>query len=79
MNNRIDTLPLELSDAFESQLQSSLNPVRPDPEFIYRLHMKLESNPTVVIEHRSSAKAFLIMSLALFSGAFLVWIFRRIR
>jgi hypothetical protein len=68
-----------LESLFEAELESSFNPVQPDPEFVSRLRRKLSENEQVVLEPRSSATAFVLVALGLFTGALLVWILRRLR
>ena len=68
-----------LDSLFEAELESSLSTVQPDPEFVTRLRRRLSQNEQVVLEPRSSATAFLLIALGLFTGALLVWILRRLR
>jgi hypothetical protein len=68
-----------LDSLFEAELESSFNPVQPDPEFVTRLRRRLSGREQVVLEPRSSATAFVLVALGLFSGALLVWIFRRLK
>ncbi len=63
---------------FEAQFESSFNTVQPDPEFVSRLRRKLAQNEQIVLEPRSSATAFVLVALALFSGALMVWLLRRV-
>jgi hypothetical protein len=68
-----------LESLFEAELESSFNPVQPDPEFVTRLRRRLSGKEQVVLEPRSSATAFVLVALGLFTGALLVWLFRRLR
>jgi hypothetical protein len=68
-----------LDSLFEAELESSFDPVQPDPEFVTRLRRRLSGKEQIVLEPRSSATAFVLVALGLFTGALLVWIFRRIR
>ncbi len=68
-----------LDSLFEAELESSFNPVQPDPEFVTRLRRRLAGREQVVLEPRSSATAFVLVALGLFTGALLVWIFRRLK
>ncbi len=68
-----------LDSLFEAELESSFNPVQPDPEFVTRLRRRLSGKQQVVLEPRSSATAFVLVALGLFTGALLVWILRRFR
>jgi hypothetical protein len=68
-----------LDSLFEAELESSFDPVQPDPEFVTRLRRRLSGKEQIVLEPRSSATAFVLVALGLFTGALLVWIFRRIQ
>jgi hypothetical protein len=68
-----------LDKIFEAHLDSSLNPVQPDPEFILRLRRRLSNNPSVILEPRSSATIFVLVALGLFVGVLLTWLLRRFR
>ena len=62
----------------EKSLQFSLSPVQPNPEFVYRLRSRLSQPPSIIIERRTTATAFVVVTLGLFVGAFLVWLIRTI-
>jgi hypothetical protein len=67
-----------LIEAFENQLALTLNPVQPDPEFAGRLRKRVFLEPAVLVEnHRSLAKAYLIIAFGLFCGVLLVWLLRK--
>jgi len=68
-----------LESLFEEELESSFSTVQPDPEFVTRLRRRLSGKEQIVLEPRSSATAFVLVALGLFSGALLVWILRRLR
>ena len=68
-----------LDSLFEAELESSFDPVQPDPEFVTRLRRRLSGKEQIVLEPRSSATAVVLAALGLFTGALLVWIFRRIQ
>ena len=68
-----------LDSLFEVELESSFDSVQPDPEFVTRLRRRLSGKEQIVLEPRSSATAFVLVALGLFTGALLVWIFRRLR
>ena len=68
-----------LDSLFEVELESSFDSVQPDPEFVTRLRRRLSGKEQIVLEPRSSATAFVLVALGLFTGALLVWIFRRIQ
>jgi hypothetical protein len=67
-----------LDSLFEAEFKSSFDTVQPDPEFVIRLRRRLSGNEQVVLEPRSSATAFVLVALGLFTGALLVWILRRV-
>jgi len=60
----------------ERSLQFSLSPVQPSPEFVYRLRARLTEPPSIIIERRTTATAFIVVTMGLFLGAFLVWLIR---
>ena len=65
-------------DDFEDQLEAALNPVVPNPEFIYRLRRRLVTEPTVILERRSRSFSFVLFSVSLFIGALMIWIVRKL-
>jgi hypothetical protein len=71
-------VPEEL-DELERQLELSLRTVKPDPQFVQRLQIRLSTPATVVFENPSRSGAFLIITLGLFAGALLVWLVQRLR
>ena len=68
-----------LDSLFEAELESSFDPVQPDPEFVTRLRRRLSGKEQIVLEPRSPATAFVLVALGLFTGALLVWLLRRLR
>jgi hypothetical protein len=68
-----------LDSLFEAELESSFDPVQPDPEFVTRLRRRLSGKEQIVLEPRSSATAFVLVALGLFTGALLVWIYRQLK
>lgn len=82
MMTRTDELNRKIKDqimSYENRLQRSLHPVQPDPEFITKLRSRLTTSPSIILDTRSSRKAFIIISAGLFSGALLIWLLRQIR
>lgn len=73
----MDVNPMALAD-FELQLQSSLQPVNPDPDFVYTLKRRLISPESVVLERQSKAFSLLLIAFGLLSGVLLLMIGRRI-
>src|SRR5450759_3406902 len=63
---------------FELRLQSSLQPVDPDPKFVYTLREKLVTPDAVILERQSGALSLLIIAVGLFSGVLLLMISRRL-
>ena len=63
---------------FELRLQSTLQPVDPDPKFVYTLREKLVSPDNVELERQSEALSLLIIAIGLFTGVILLMISRRI-
>jgi len=68
-----------LEGLFEAEIESSFNPVQPDPEFVTRLRRRLSGKEQIVLEPRSSATAFVLVALGLFTGALVVWLLRRLQ
>ncbi len=73
----LDANPAALAE-FELHLQSSLQPVKPDPEFVYTLKRKLVSPDTVVLERESKAFSLLLIAFGLLSGVLLLMVGRRL-
>jgi hypothetical protein len=73
-NDRINSL--------EQDLERSLRPVQPNPEFVNRLHDRLVTPAGMVVESRRSPAyslgAFLV-GIGLAVGLFLVWVIRQLR
>jgi hypothetical protein len=73
-NDRINSL--------EQDLERSLRPVQPNPEFVNRLHNRLVTPAAMVVESRRSPAyslgAFLV-GIGLAVGLFLVWVIRQLR
>jgi hypothetical protein len=63
---------------FELRLQSSLQPVNPDPKFVYTLREKLVTHDNVELERQSGALSLLIIAGGLFTGVILLMISRRL-
>ena len=61
----------------ENSLLHHLKPVTPDPNFIQKLGSKLLGTKNMEIEDPNRSLAFLIISLGLFLGVLVAWIFRR--
>lgn len=61
----------------EDNLLNHLRPVQPNPEFIVKLGDRLLGRKNIQIENNKFGFAFLLLSLGLFLGVFLVWLVRR--
>ncbi len=61
----------------ENSLVSHLRPVQPNPDFIINLGKRLIRSNNIHIEDRTHGLAFVLISLGLFVGALLVWLFRK--
>jgi hypothetical protein len=61
----------------ENSLFNNLKPVTPDPQFIQKLGSRLLGTKNMRIEDPNRSMAFVIMSLGLFLGVLLVWLFRK--
>jgi len=60
----------------ENSLVSHLKPVQPNPDFVKNLRNRLMGPKNIYIEDRNHGLAFILISLGLFVGALVVWIFR---
>ncbi|MDZ4158261.1 MAG: hypothetical protein U1B80_00600 [Anaerolineaceae bacterium] len=63
----------------ENTLQSVLNPVRPDPEFVRRLHTRLTTPAGVVLEKHPASRAFLTALIGFSIGLLMLWLLQRNR
>ena len=61
----------------ENSLVSNLIPVQPNPDFIQNLGKRLLGSSNIYIEDRNHSLAFVLISLGLFIGALIVWLFRK--
>lgn len=68
-------------DILEQRLQTTLNPVRPNPEFVSHLRYRLATPDEVILETRSRDPLILItiFSSGLFIGVLILWLWRRLR
>jgi hypothetical protein len=74
MAQYIEQLAFSQIDPLEQELIFSLNPVRPNPEFVNRLGQRLKREPAMVLENRNWLEAYLVVASGLFGGALLVWL-----
>lgn len=61
----------------ENSLVSNLRPVQPNPDFIQNLGKRLLGSNHIYLEARNHSFAFVLISLGLFLGALLIWLFRK--
>jgi hypothetical protein len=67
----------ELVEKLERQLMESLKPVQPRTEFVDRLHTRLTTPQTMVLERRESAVfGLLLVAVSLLTGVFFIWLRR---
>jgi hypothetical protein len=69
----------EFLDSIETELQRSLRPVRPNPDFVHRLQSRLVSPSTTLVEPPSNSLALLIVGFGLLVGLFILWLIRQLR
>jgi hypothetical protein len=68
---------LDFINSLEKKLSESLQPVSPDPRFIHSLREKLSHGTSVIVEKPAVQPILLILGLGLFTGALMLWLFRR--
>lgn len=61
----------------ESELNSNLLPVLPNPEFIKNLGKRLLGSKNIQIEDPNHGLAFIFIGLGLFVGVLITWLLRR--
>ena len=65
-------------ERLESQLQRSLRPVQPDPQFVGHLHTRLNTPVALVVERRqNTALGMLLLAISLLSGFTLLLLLRQ--
>ena len=73
----------DLISTLEKELQRSLRPVQPNPEFVNRLHTRLVNPTTTLLERHPSqavtAPAVFLVGFGLAVGLLLVWGIRQMR
>jgi hypothetical protein len=60
----------------EMLLHASLNPVKPNPDYVSKLKSRLIAPSVEILENPSAQKAYLIVAAGLFVGIFIVWFIR---
>lgn len=74
-----DMEELEFINSIEKKLSESLQPVNPDPTFIYSLRNKLSQNSRVDIEKPSYLPGLAILGAGLVSGALILLMIRKFK
>ncbi len=73
----------ELFSSLENELQRSLRPVQPNPEFVSKLHTRLVSPTSTVLERYSTQSlkgpALFLVGFGLALGFFVLWAIRQLR
>ncbi len=70
----------EMDEILEAQLRRSLQPVKPNQEFVNKLQTRLAEPVTMTVERRSTAGlSLLLVAFSLLSGLLLIWGMRRLR
>jgi hypothetical protein len=73
----------ELISALENELQRSLRPVQPNPEFVNKLHSRLVAPTTTILESRVSQSLatpiLVLVGFGLAIGLFVIWVVPQIR
>jgi hypothetical protein len=73
MAHFIEQMTFSQIDPLEEELLFSLNPVRPNPEFVNRLGQRLKREPAMFLENRNWLGAYLVVASGLFGGALMVF------
>jgi hypothetical protein len=69
----------DLVEKLERQLMDSLKPVQPRTEFVDRLHTRLTTPQTTILERRESAAfGLLLVAASLLTGVLLTWLRRHL-
>jgi hypothetical protein len=69
-------------NSLEHDLERSLRPVHPDPDFVNRLHDRLVTPTEMVLERQRPPMydlAVILIGMGLALGLFMVWIVRQLR
>lgn len=64
-------------EALETILRTTFNPVQPSDDFVYRVERHLIAHPSVIMENKTAAKAYLVMAGGLFAGVLGLWLLQR--
>jgi hypothetical protein len=68
---------LEMMLSVEKNLQQTLRPVQPNPEFVHRLEYRLTNYPRISVERRSYLRIYLVVIISLIGSLSIFWIFWR--
>jgi hypothetical protein len=63
----------------EQELTSALNQIKPDPDFVNRLYRKITQTGQVRAATIRNGAGLAVLGIALFVGAFIVWIAKNVR
>lgn len=69
----------DLVNELEFDLQRSLHPVQPNPEFVNLLHTRLISPSLTIVEPSPTPTLFLLAAAGLGIGFLLIWIIRQLK
>lgn len=61
----------------ENNLSKNLQPVHPNPDFIKNLGNRLLRKKSIQIENPTYGFAYLFISIGLFFGALVIWLFKK--
>lgn len=61
----------------EEKLSSLIEPVKPDPEFVDTLRLKLTQAPTVFLDSGKKHVVLLVAAAGMVTGALIVWLLKR--
>lgn len=61
----------------ENNLVNHLKPIQPSPDFIVSLGDRLLGKKNIKIENPTYGYIYILVSLGLFFGVLMVWLFRR--
>jgi len=64
---------LQMILSVEQNLQRTLRPVYPNPEFVHRLENRLNNYPRISIERHSNIRVYLIVAVSLLTSLSASW------
>jgi hypothetical protein len=69
----------ELFFSLEQELQRSLRPVQPNPEFVHRLQTRLADPSPTLMEPDTRRVGLIVFLFGLSLGALILWLLRQFR